>query len=61
MSKSRKNNKKINTIKRKSVDKKTLGIRDTTKKCIYTDEAKRLMKIIKELRKKNKTRKNKNT
>jgi len=59
MSKSRKNNKKSNN--RKSVGKKIIYRRDTTKKCIYTDEAKRLMKIIKELRKKNKTRKNKNT
>jgi hypothetical protein len=57
MSKSRKNNKKSNN----RIKRKTVGRRDTTKKCIYTDEAKRLMKIIKELRKKNKTRKNKNT
>jgi hypothetical protein len=47
MPKSRKNNKK--NIKRKN----------TSKKCIYTDEAKRIMKLMKDLRKKNKTRKNK--
>ena len=54
MTKSRKNSIKRNTTKRKTLSKK-----NTSKKCIYTDEAKRLMKIIKELRKKNKTRKNK--
>jgi len=43
MPKSRKNNKKRNTIKRK-----TLSKRNKNKKCIYTDEAKRLMKLMKE-------------
>lgn len=32
-----------------------------SKKCVYTDEAKRILKAIKELRKINKTRKNKPT
>ena len=61
MTKSRKNNKKRNIIKRNTIKRKTLSKRNKNIKCIYTDEAKRLMKIIKELRKKNKTRKNKNT
>ena len=45
MRKSRKNNKK----------------RNRTKKCVYTDEAKRLLKAIKEIKKINKTLKNKHT
>ena len=47
---------KKNTIKKNKTNRKSIG---KTKKCIYTDEAKRIMKLIKELRKKNKTRKNK--
>jgi len=50
MPKSRKNTK---------MNRKTISRKDKTKKCIYTDEAKRIMNIIKELRKKNKSRKNK--
>lgn len=57
MTKSRKNNKKRNTISKR----KTLSKRNKNKKCIYTDEAKRLMKLMKELRKKNKTIKNKSS
>ena len=43
MRKSRKNNKK----------------RNKTKKCIYTDEVKRINRVINELKRINKTRKNK--
>lgn len=60
MIKSRKNKIKKNS-KRKSIDKKSITRKDITKKCIYTDEAKRIIKIMKELRKKNKTRKNKSS
>ena len=35
--------------------------RSKSKKCVYTDEAKQILKAIKELRKINKTRKNKTT
>ncbi len=55
MPKSRKKN-----IKRKGKTN-TIDRKGKTKKCIYTDEAKRIMNIMKELRKKNKSRKNKNT
>ena len=58
MPKSRKKNMK--NIKRKGKTK-TIDRKGKTKKCIYTDEAKRIMNVMKELRKKNKSRKNKNT
>ena len=59
MHKSRKNNKKN---RRKSISKRNVIRRKgTSKKCIYTDEAKRLIRAIEELRKtrKNKSRRNK--
>jgi len=55
MTKSRKNNKKRNIIKRNTIKRKTLSKRNKNIKCIYTDEAKRLMKLMKELRRKNKS------
>jgi hypothetical protein len=58
MPKSRKKNMK--NIKRKGKTN-TIDRKCKTKKCIYTDEAKRIMNVMKELRKKNKSRKNKNT
>jgi hypothetical protein len=48
--------------KNTKTNKKNIGKRKgKTKKCIYTDEAKRIMNVMKELRKKNKSRKNKTT
>ena len=39
-------------------NKKNKTKRRKYNKCVYTDEAKRLLKAIKELKRKNKTRKN---
>jgi hypothetical protein len=49
------------TIKKKKGKTKSIDRKGKTKKCIYTDEAKRLFRAMKDLRKKNKSRKNKNT
>jgi hypothetical protein len=56
----RKNGKKRNNIKRNTTKRNTTKRNTTNKKCIYTYEAKRIIRDIKALKNKHKTRKNKN-
>jgi hypothetical protein len=56
----KRNTTKRNTTKRNTTKRNTTKRNTTNKKCIYTYEAKRIIRDIKALKNKHKTRKNKN-